>query len=154
MSGDRPDRFDALAAAWDRRLAAAGPELEREAPPASVWDRISSRIDELEGVRDTLTVRSDAGVWQAVSPGVHRKLLHVDAAAGWRSFLLKVDPGFGVAPHAHPMLEECLVLEGSFEVDGEVVGKGDLHLGMAGHPHAALFSRQGALLYIRAGLQE
>jgi hypothetical protein len=52
------------------------------------------------------------------------------------------------------VLEECLGLEGAFEVDGEVVAKGDLHLGFAGHAHATLFSRHGALLYIRAGLEE
>jgi anti-sigma factor ChrR (cupin superfamily) len=149
---ERGDTFEVAAAEWDKRLAEAGAELDAAAPSPTVWERISARVDHLEASRGTLTISSDDGVWEYFSPGVHRKLLHVDADAGWQAFLMKVEPGAGVPPHSHPRLEECLVLEGEFEVDGAVVRKGDLHLGFAGHNHAALTSPAGALLYIRGAI--
>jgi anti-sigma-K factor RskA len=149
---DEDAAFRALAALWDRRLAEAGEALEAEAPSAQVWDRISARVDQLEAAQATRTVAADDGVWHASSPGVWRKLLHVDAAAGWQAMLVRIEAGASVPPHAHPMLEECLVLEGEFELAGETVGKGDLHLAFPGQDHAPIFSRAGALLYIRAGI--
>lgn len=121
-------------------------------PSAAVWDKISARIDHLESTRDTLTIRADEGVWEPSSPGVSRKLLHVDTEAGWQAFLIKVDPGASVPPHGHPILEECLVLEGSFEIGDETVRQGDLHLAFPGRDHREIISAGGALLYIRAAL--
>jgi quercetin dioxygenase-like cupin family protein len=144
-----PDDIDELIARWDRRLAQAAGALDAIAPPPEVWERISARVDALELGRATLTVAADRGVWEVISPGVRRKLLHVDAAAGWRAFLLRIDAGGRVPPHSHAGLEECLVLEGGFEVDEQSVRKGDLHLAFAGRDHSELVSPSGALLYIR-----
>jgi len=144
--------FTAAVAQWDRRLAEAGDELDAAAPSPRVWDRISARIEQLEAARGTLTVPGDQGIWEVTSPGVCRKLLHVNADAGWQALLVRVDPGAAVPAHAHPMLEECLVLEGEFELAGEIVRKGDLHLAYPGQDHGQIFSRNGALLYIRAAL--
>jgi quercetin dioxygenase-like cupin family protein len=149
---DEDDTFNEAVAQWDRRLAEVGEDLDAAAPSPQVWDRISARVDHLETARDTLTIPGDQGVWEASSPGVYRKLLHVDAKAGWRAFLVKVDPGASVPEHPHPALEECLVLEGEFQLGDETVRKGDLHLGFAGRPHAEIVSRTGALLYIRTAL--
>jgi quercetin dioxygenase-like cupin family protein len=144
-----PDDIDELIARWDRRLAQAGEALDAIAPPPEVWDRISARVDALESGRATLTVPAEGGVWEVVSPGVRRKLLHVDAAAGWQSFLLRIDAGGRVPPHSHAGVEECLVLEGGFEAEEQSVHKGDLHLAFAGRDHGELVSPSGALLYIR-----
>lgn len=150
---DQDTAFQDAIAHWDRRLAEAGDGLDAAAPSSAVWDRISARIDQLEAGRSTLTIPAETGVWEATSPGVLRKLLHVNADEGWQAFLLKVDPGASIAPHSHSQLEECVVLEGEFEIDGETVRKGDLHLGFAGHDHGLLHSPKGALLYIRGALE-
>ena len=145
-----PDDINDAIARWDRRLAEAGDALDAFAPPPEVWDRISARVDALEAGRATLTVAAEGGAWEVVSPGVRRKLLHVDAARGWQAFLLRIDPCGRVPPHSHAGLEECLVLEGSFEVEGQIVRKGDFHLAFAGRDHGELVSAGGALLYIRS----
>jgi quercetin dioxygenase-like cupin family protein len=150
---DQAAEFAQAVAQWDRRLAEAGDSLDAEAPSPAVWDRISARVDQMEADRHTLTVPADHGVWAYSSPGVYHKLLHVDAAAGWRALLVKVDPGAQVPAHAHGILEECLVLEGDFEIDGETVRKGDLHLAYAGFDHSVLSSRNGALLYVRGAIE-
>jgi anti-sigma factor ChrR (cupin superfamily) len=147
---EKDDAFKEALAQWDRRLADAGEDLDAAAPSPQVWDRISARVDQLEASRDTLTISAGQGVWEFVSPGVCRKLLHVEADAGWQAVLLRLDPGARAPRHDHPILEECLVLEGEFEVGGETVRKGDLHLGFAGRPHAEIVSPTGALLYIRS----
>ncbi len=146
---DGDPAFEALAALWDRRLAEAGDELDAAAPSPQVWERICARVDHLQASQATLTVPSNEGVWEYFSPGVQKKLLHVDADAGWQAYLMKVEPGAGVGPHSHSQIEECLVLEGGFEIEGAAVRKGDLHLGFGGHDHGALVSPGGALLYIR-----
>jgi anti-sigma factor ChrR (cupin superfamily) len=127
-------------------------EDDAATPAAAVWDKITARIDQAEAARDTLTVRGDEGVWEPSSPGVARKLLHIDADAGWQAFLLKIDPGASVPPHGHRILEECLVLEGAFEIGDETVRQGDLHLAFPGRDHREIVSPTGALLYIRAAL--
>jgi hypothetical protein len=152
MAKDDDAAFSAAVAQWDRRLAEAGEALGAVAPSPDVWERISARIDELHAARDTLTVAADDGVWEPTSPGVLRKRLHIDAEAGWQSFLIRIEPGARVPPHSHAIVEECLVLEGAFEIAGERVAKGDLHLGFPGRDHAEIVSPSGALLYIRSGL--
>lgn len=149
----RDAEWERLAEDADRRLAEAG-DLEAVAPSPAVWAKIAARVDHLESARPTLTIRGQDGAWEPVSEGVSRKLIHIDADAGWQSFLLRLDPGARVAEHGHTMLEECVVMDGSFEIEGEFVSKGDVHLAFAGHEHRSLYSREGALLYIRAALGE
>lgn len=149
---DEDNALNEAIAQWDRRMADAGDDLDAAAPSPQVWDRISARVEQLEASRDTLTIPAGQGVWELSSPGVYRKRLHVEAAGGWQAMLVKVEPGARVPTHAHPILEECLVLEGEFELAGETVRKGDLHLAFAGRDHAEIVSHTGALLYIRAAI--
>jgi anti-sigma factor ChrR (cupin superfamily) len=149
---DQDAEFERTVAEWDRRLEQAGEALDAAAPAPRVWDSIAARVDHLEAAHSSLTIAATLGVWEFSSPGVYRKLLHVDAAAGWQSFLLKVEPGAEIPPHAHPILEECLVLEGAFDVGGQTVRKGDLHLGFAGQGHDVIASPGGALLYVRGAV--
>jgi hypothetical protein len=44
------------------------------------------------------------------------------------------------------------VLEGAFELAGETVRKGDLHLAFPGRAHEMIVSRTGVLLYVRAAV--
>ncbi|MCI3131053.1 cupin domain-containing protein [Phenylobacterium aquaticum] len=140
--------FAASAQAWEAEVSALTPPLAPIAPPPAVWDRIA---DETLGPA-TLTVRAEDGEWEPLSPGVSRRVLHRDPAGGWQAVLIRMAPGATLAAHSHASLEECVVLEGEFEVDGETVRKGDFHLAFAGRDHPAIHSRGSALLYIRTGL--
>ncbi len=57
--------------------------------------------------------------WEASpSPGVWRKPLAREAAEhGHTTSVVRYDPGSNFAPHAHPLGEEILVLEGTFADD-------------------------------------
>ncbi|MBM3518114.1 MAG: hypothetical protein FJX56_09655 [Alphaproteobacteria bacterium] len=136
-------------AAWQQRL---GPLLEAgaaEPPPDRLWATIHGRVF---GSAGNVTVRGDEGDWQPVSPGVTIKLLHVDRAAGTRSFLMRFAAGGELAGHAHPVDEECLMLEGEVAFGDLVLKAGDYHLARAGIYHAAARSTRGALIFIRASL--
>lgn len=140
--------FAASAQAWEAEVSALTPPLAPIAPPPAVWDRIA---DETLGPA-TLTVRAEDGEWEPLAPGVSRRVLHRDPVAGWQAVLIRMAAGATLAAHSHASLEECVVLEGEFEVDGETVRQGDFHLAFAGRDHPAIHSRGSALLYIRTGL--
>ena len=121
-------------------------------PPAAVWDWINSSIDEIERAPETRTVRPARMPWESLAPGIQRKVLHVDRAAGAQIVLYRVAPGTKFAAQGHLIAEECLVLEGEIEVDGVMAQTGDVHIAFAGTRHGVLTSRTGALLYVRADL--
>lgn len=140
--------FSASAEAWEAEVSGLTPPLAPIAPPPKVWDRIAA---ETQGPA-TLTVRPEDGVWETLFPGVSRRVLHRDPSGGWQAVLIRMAAGATLPAHGHASLEECVVLEGEFEVDGETVRQGDFHLAFAGRDHPAIHSRGSALLYIRTGL--
>ncbi|MFM9935993.1 MAG: cupin domain-containing protein [Novosphingobium sp.] len=117
------------------------------------WQQIEARVAALVAARPRLTITADSAVWLRIGPGVQKRQLYVDADAGWESYFLKLDPGAEMPPHAHSSVEECLVLSGEMEVDGDIVREGDLHIAFAGHDHGALTTQGGVLLYIRCPLE-
>ena len=95
------------------------------------------------------TVRSDAGVWEQVAPGIERKMLW--DAGDAMSCLMRLAPGASVGPHGHAIDEECIVLEGSLHIGTELVLRpGDFHVGVKGVPHDHAHSETGALLFLRS----
>jgi anti-sigma factor ChrR (cupin superfamily) len=149
---DTDPAFIAALVPWDGRLGEAALPSGLAAEPPNLWDRISARIDAVVSARGALTVPSDEGAWELTSPGVRRKLLHVELEDGWQSVMVRLDAGAEIPARDHPILEECLVLEGEVETGGKAVRKGDLHLAFAGHDHGPITTSTGALLYIRAGI--
>lgn len=138
-----------LRASWQSQLDGAEALLDAAEPPADLFAKIEARIQREDKERPTRTIRSGSGAWLELEPGVHKKLLYVDADAGWQAYLVKIEPGARVDKHFHDTLEECLVLHGEIEIDGEIVREGDLHLAYPGFFHSELFSRTGTTLYVR-----
>ena len=128
-------------------------DIEPVTPPASLWDRIDEAVDHVEISPGTQTVRTEALAWEPFVPGVERKILRADKATATSLVLYKVAAGASVGNHGHCVIEECLVLEGEIEVDGITVRAGDMHLAFPSQRHGPLFSRTGALVYIRGDLQ-
>lgn len=94
------------------------------------------------------TVRAEGGEWEQVAPGVERKLLWETREAV--SCLLRLAPGAVVGAHAHPIDEECVVLEGSVCIGPELLlTVGDFHVGVQGVDHQAASTETGALVYLR-----
>ena len=94
------------------------------------------------------TVRASEGRWQAVGPGVERKMLW--ARDSVESCMLRLAPGAVVPAHLHPTDEECVVIQGSVRIGSALVlREGDFHVAAHGSMHDAVTTDEGAVVYLR-----
>lgn len=142
-----------------RRPAVADPageggfERQRAVAADAAAPSVASFGTTERGVRPR-TRRSSEGRWWTVEDGIRVKTLHVDTRTGARSFLMAIAPGATYPAHPHHYDEECIVLEGDVRIGDECLEAGDYHLAPAGSMHGTLTSRNGALLFLRAGLDD
>jgi hypothetical protein len=147
---DRPWTSPDTTMEADIRLSLDGALCPQRAGDAALLERVKGRVlaavtgksGELHG-----TVRAQEGTWERLAPGVERKLLWQSADAF--SCLMRLAPGASVAGHAHPIDEECVVLEGTLRIDGLVLHAGDFHVGVKGVAHASASTDTGVLVYLR-----
>jgi anti-sigma factor ChrR (cupin superfamily) len=155
--------FDAVA----RLLAFGGNNAE---PSADVWSKLCaimdaepkaqvSEVQEVEvvsqPVQETapaplLTVRKEEGVWQQVHEGIFAKTLFQNVKNGTTTYMVKFMPGAKTPLHRHPGMEECMVIEGDFQVDGKDLRAGDYHCASPGSIHDRPYSINGAMVLIIA----
>jgi len=116
---------------------------------ASIVERVR-HVEPATEVRyqNTVTIRSQGGLWDQVAPGVHMKRLHREGNA--RSFLLRLEAGAELPGHRHEADEECVVLEGEVFLGELRVAAGDYHLARGGTTHNTIRSPHGAVLFIRS----
>jgi anti-sigma-K factor RskA len=144
-----------MVAGWEERLAPLTRQPAAVAPSPTLWNRVSSALqDGAESAVGRITVRAQFGVWREAAPGVRIKELNVDRAAGVRSFLMRLDPGARIPVHDHPADEDCFVIEGEMNVAGLSIRAGDSHLARKGVPHPEITSPMGALIFVRAAIDE
>jgi anti-sigma factor ChrR (cupin superfamily) len=93
-------------------------------------------------------VRRDEG-WHALGKRMQVKVLHDDGTS--LSWLLKLLPGGGLPVHDHADgAEECMILEGSLRINGEMFQAGDYQIALPGSVHDEVFSEAGSLVYLRS----
>ena len=102
-----------------------------------------------QGLRARVFARVQMETWKQVGPDIQVKTLHYDETAGMVSFLLRAQPGASMPAHVHQAVEECLVLEGEFNLGDRTMRPGDFELGHVGQEHPAASTRTGALVYLR-----
>jgi anti-sigma factor ChrR (cupin superfamily) len=120
--------------------------------PASTTARISA--EEKSHLINTITVHKNEGEWIKIKAKVSIKPLSLDRAAGTRSFLMRLDAGAQWPAHEHSMDEECIVLQGGVSIGDLTITQGDYHLAPKGVRHEEFTSKQGALLFLRAGIED
>lgn len=122
-------------------------------PPAGLRGKVLNRIHREAPAEGLRTVRADEG-WTQFMPGVEIKMLYRDEASQARSFLARLRPGVTLPAHEHGAAEECLVLEGEITQGDVTIRAGDYHLALKGARHGAMTTRTGALLFLRAGMDQ
>jgi len=95
-----------------------------------------------------VSLRANEGEWIEACEGMLVKRLFVDEAKGTVTSLYKLLPGTHAATHRHSGVEERMVLEGDFHVNGEVFGPGDYRSSMPGTTDESPFTLGGTLLLI------
>jgi quercetin dioxygenase-like cupin family protein len=120
----------------------------------ALLDRVRARVmrevaAQAQSVLHT-TVRAGDRPWEPVAPGVERRVLfETDTTL---SSLLRLAAGTTVPGHAHPIHEECLVLEGTLKIGQDLLlHPGDFHVGLQGVPHADASTDTGAVVFLREG---
>ena len=78
--------------------------------------------------------------------GTLRTVLRDDANG--KTILLKLPPGFYMAPHSHLTTEEHFILDGSYEINGETFGKGSYQIFEPHSEHGPFYSKDGALVLV------
>jgi len=122
------------------------------AEPQSAASRMSAA--EKAQVIDTITVHEHEGEWIKIKAKVSIKPLSLDHAAGTRSFLMRLEAGARWPAHEHSVDEECIVLYGDISIGDLTITQGDYHLAPKGVRHEEFISKQGALLFLRAGIED
>ena len=131
------------------RDAAAEPLAPAAA--ARIKHRVLERIARDE--RSHTTIQASDDTWQPFAEGVQIKVLH--EAGGIMSYLLRLAPGAVIAPHRHPVDEECVVLEGTLMIgDALAVPAGGFHLAHRGALHAPVSTVTGATIFLRGAAPE
>jgi anti-sigma factor ChrR (cupin superfamily) len=157
------EEFDSVAG-----LLAFGASMAE--PSANVWDRLCAVMDaepktqvasgqetpatgqatEEAAPAQLLTIRKDEGVWQPVHEGIFAKTLFKNVENGTTTYMVQFMPGARTPLHRHPGMEECMVIEGDFQVDGKDLRAGDYHCAMPGSIHDRPYSINGAMVLIVA----
>lgn len=120
-----------------------------ERPRPELRNRVLARVASIEehGTGDVRTIRAPDGEWRECMPGMRAKVLFDD---GTRStWLARLAPRTSVPAHDHDADEECLVLDGTIELDGVVMGPGDYQIARAGSRHEAVHTDTGCVLLMR-----
>lgn len=92
----------------------AARKARKPSPLAAVWQ---PERDDLMGY--------DLGPWRWVSPGLHYRVVNVEAGSDTRVFMLKAKPGLKIPAHRHTGTELTCVLAGAFIHEGGRFGPGD-----------------------------
>ena len=142
-------------------LAALGCAAPAALPPAGAKEKIlancsTEEVADESGKRGDaaalldrfLTIRADEGAWVEAFAGIHIKQLFVDKEKGTVTSLFKIMPGACAPLHGHAGIEQCLVIDGDFHLNDEVLGPGDFTVAMPGHVHHTASSESGGLLLI------
>lgn len=138
------------------KLAFGAPLVE---PPASARDRLFAEIKaqsssqiapnfDRQRLGKSLTIRANEGEWREKWQGVFTKRLFKDEAKGTVTTLYKLLPGAHIPTHRHIGIEECLVLEGDYHINGEVLGAGDYHCALPDSVDETLTTIGGTMFLI------
>ncbi len=151
-AADADCRGSALAAPASDLRARLRARLEAESgaaqgeQPAREWQSWTQE----EAANDPLRiVRGDEQGWRETAfVGVEVKRLSVDASRRAVTMLVRMAAGSSYPAHVHGGREECLVLAGELDVDGELMRQGDYQVAEAGSRHGLQSTRTGCTLFI------
>lgn len=67
---------------------------------------------------------------------------------GKKTILLKLPAGFEMEAHSHTVVEQHYVLEGQYEIENRLYGKGTYQLIPPGYSHGPFHSENGAIVLV------
>jgi quercetin dioxygenase-like cupin family protein len=143
---------------YDESLGRLADLLPPVTPPAAVWDSLRARLPPQQSAVPSPSVLSirlaDSAGWIDVGGGINVRRLTRDPMSGADVFMVRMAAGATYGAHAHPLDEECLVLEGRVRIDGREYGPGDYELAPRGGVHGLVEAITPLLMYVRGRLPD
>ena len=131
--------------AFDRGVESLSAENHRE------LSRVGTPADPTIPI---LTLCGDADDWAQLAPGVKARTLPADRGLGRTTLVIKMDAGADYPDQHHHGLEERHVIEGTLNIAGTMLKKGDYQRCLGGTDHGPSFSTTGCLLLINVPLAD
>ncbi len=146
---------ESLPQAWHELLLH---ETRVTPPHAAAKDRMRTRVKArmtaeptvatAPGLQSFTRINSVQG-WKRLNDKAEKKVLFNDGHTV--TWLLRLAPGGSVVPHGHDKgVEECLVMQGSVLLNGELFSEGDYQLAHADTRHEQVLSEQGCVVMLRS----
>jgi quercetin dioxygenase-like cupin family protein len=133
---------------WDAFASAVRPAEINAEHRERLRRRILQRAHD-QASEGTRTLRATEGEWIEILPFVEVRELCRDDASGMHTSLVRIRPGGIIPAHRHERQEECIVLEGEFQIGAHELAAGDVHIAAAGSWHEQVSSRTGVLVLLR-----
>ena len=120
-------------------------------PGAEVRSKLLASLNEVQEAKQThVDVFSSDGEWKQLLGGVKAKVLFVEPTNGYVTTMLRLDPGASLPNHFHRGNEQCLILEGEFQMYGKIFKPGDFTVALAQTMHEGVFTETGATVLLVA----
>ena len=122
-----------------------------EEPSPRVRDALLARV----AAPSNHTISSTDGAWvETAVPGVQVKILAIDRVRDQVTMLIKGEPGARYPAHRHSGPEECYVLSGSVNIEGQVLRAGDFHHAEGDSDHGEIWTDEGMELLVVAAASD
>lgn len=114
-------------------------------PPASMWERLASRIAAETGQEPVVPApqRPPESEWEEAAPGLSYKLFATDTEKDRVSLLVRLAPGAHYPPHHHAGVEELYLLDGELMIDDKKLYPGDYNRAEPGTDDRRIWSETG-----------
>jgi anti-sigma factor ChrR (cupin superfamily) len=127
-------------------LSLAGPQAQPgEHVRAAALEALTKPVFEDQGV---LFVRAGQMPWQPALPTVERKQLFRNAENGYRTQVVRLQPGGRYPSHRHTEVEEIYLVEGDLSVAGVIMHAGDYCRAEPGSVHEDVHSIAGCTFLV------
>lgn len=109
-------------------------------------------VTEKDGVR---FVRSRLLAWESGEQGTPQiKRLHLDPQRGYRSILVRMQPGDTYPRHRHADVEEVFLIEGDITLNGVVMQPGDYCRAEPGSTHTRISTERGCSFVVLSSVRD
>jgi quercetin dioxygenase-like cupin family protein len=119
-------------------------------PAESLWNRLAKRIASETATRPLVPPLETAvkPQWEEAAPGIHVKILAMNAENDSVSMLVRLDPGTDYPGHMHAGIEELHLLHGILKVDNRTLHPGDFIHAEAGSVDHRVWSETGCTCFL------
>lgn len=119
-------------------------------PSEPLWERLAQRIASETATPPfvPLLEKPVKPEWEEAAPGIHVKILAMNAENDSVSMLVRLDPGTDYPGHTHAGIEELHLLHGILKIDDRTLYPGDFRHAEPGSVDGRVWSETGCTCFL------